>query len=306
MTEPSPTDHTHNLLLGVGSQRAGSTLLYRLLHQSVKGLFMHPVKELHVFDSLHHLRPRQALQTFSKHQLERLEKQHGDLTTAQTTGSKRLICEIRTNTILSEREISKVNYLDLFRPCLMHHNWVGEVTPEYMLLSEEQLRDVQKQVTGRVVPVLMVRNPAKRFLSAFKLRHFYMRPAGQLMPDNATLLSNLNLLLDQHEEDGWVKAQLRFNQYREAQQRLQAVFGDRVLVLSLDTLAQQPEMALQALEERTGLAVDRPLAEACLQQKVNETDIRLELDSSTQSALQTFFADSLKDAQALCGQQLKL
>ena len=267
---------------------------------------MHPVKELHVFDSLHHLRPRQALQTFSKHQLERLEKQHGDLTTAQTTGSKRLICEIRTNTILSEREISKVNYLDLFRPCLMHLNWVGEVTPEYMLLSEQQLRDVQKQVTGRVVPVLMVRNPAKRFLSAFKLRHFYMRPAGQLMPDNATLLSNLNLLLDQWEEDGWVKAQLRFNQYREAQQRLQAVFGDSVVVLSLDTLAQQPEMALQALEERTGLAVDRPLAEACLQQKVNETDIRLELDSSTQSALQTFFADSLKDAQALCGQQLKL
>ena len=306
MTEPSPTDHTHNLLLGVGSQRAGSTLLYRLLHQSVKGLFMHPVKELHVFDSLHHLRPRKALQTFSKHQLERLEKQHGDLTTAQITGSKRLICEIRTNTILSEREISKVNYLNLYSPCLMHHHWVGEVTPEYMLLSKEQLRDVQKQVTGRVVPVLMVRNPAKRFLSAFKLRHFYMRPAGQAMPDNATLLSNLNLLLDQWEEDGWVKAQLRFNQYREAQQRLQAVFGDSVVVLSLDTLAQQPEMALQALEERTGLAVDRPLAEACLQQKVNETDIRLELDSSTQSALQTFFADSLKDAQALCEQQLKL
>ena len=306
MTEPAPTDHTHNLLLGVGSQRAGSTLLYRLLHQSVKGLFMHPVKELHVFDSLHHLRPRQALQTFSKHQLERLRKQHGDLSTAQTTGSKRLICEIRTNTILSEREINKVNYLDLFRPCLMHHHWLGEVTPEYMLLSEEQLRDVQKQVTGRVVPVLMVRNPAKRFLSAFKLRHFYMRPAGQAMPDNATLLSNLNLLLDQHEEDGWVKAQLRFNQYREAQQRLEAVFGNDAVVLSLDTLTQQPEQAFQILEERMGLELDRAAAETCLQEKVNETDIQLALDEATQSMLAHRFKGSLDDAEDLCGQSLKI
>jgi len=48
---------------------------------------MHPVKELHVFDSLHHLRPRQALQSFSKNQLQRLRNQHGDLATAQEKGS---------------------------------------------------------------------------------------------------------------------------------------------------------------------------------------------------------------------------
>ena len=267
---------------------------------------MHPVKELHVFDSLHRLRPRQALQTFSRHQLERLRQQHGDLTTAQTIGSKRLICEIRTNMILSERDISEVNYLDLFRPCLMHHHWVGEVTPEYMLLNEEQLQGIHEQFPGRVVPVLMVRNPAKRFLSAYKLRHFYLRPSGQPMPDNDALLSNLNLLLDQWEADGWVKAQLRFNQYREAQQRLQAVFGDRVLVLSLDTLTQQPEMALKAIEERTGLDVDRQLAESCLRQKVNETDIKLSLDPSTTDKVKTLFANALMEAEQLCGEKLEL
>lgn len=267
---------------------------------------MHPVKELHVFDSLHHLRPRQALQTFSRHQLERLRQQHGDLALAQSSGSKRLACEIRTNTILSERDISKVDYLDLFRPCLMHHQWLGEVTPEYMLLNEAQLQQVADQFHGQVVPVLMVRNPAKRFVSAFKLRHFYLRPPGQPMPDNASLLSNLRLLLEQHEQDGWVKAQLRFNQYREAQQRLAAVFGDRVVVLSLDTLTQQPEKAFQAVEDRTGLTVDRSLAESCLQQKVNETDVRLCLDSATEETLKTFFADTLRDAEQLCGEHLKL
>lgn len=306
MTEPSPTNKAHNLLLGVGSQRAGSTLLYRLLHQSVKGLFMHPVKELHVFDSRHHLRPRQALKTFSRHQLERLKQQHGDLAMAQTTGSKRLTCEIRTNMILSERDINNVDYVDLFRPCLIHHHWVGEVTPEYMLLNEEQLKGVRDQFPGRIVPVLMVRNPAKRFLSAYKLRHFYMRPAGQPMPDNDTLLSNLNLLLDQHEEDGWFKAQLRFNQYREAQQRLEAVFGNDAVVLSLDTLTQQPEQAFQILEELIGLGLDRTAAITCLQQKVNETDIQFTLDEATQASLAHCFRDSLADAEDLCGNSLMI
>ena len=267
---------------------------------------MHPVKELHVFDSLHHLRPRQALQTFSKHQLERLSKEYGDLTAAQATGSKRLFCAIRTNKILSESSIDKVDYLDLFRPCLMHHRWLGEVTPEYMLLSESQLQQISDLFHGRVVPCLMVRNPAKRFVSAFKLRHFYMRPADQAMPDNTSLLNNLRLLLEQAEEDGWVKAQLRFNQYRDALNRMRAVFGERVLVLSLDALTQQPESAFKALEERTGLTLDRNLATACLQQKVNETDIKLTLDETTTSLLHNVFSDSLNDAQDLCGEELKI
>jgi hypothetical protein len=306
LTEPSTNNKAHNLLLGVGSQRAGSTLLYRLLHQSVKGLFMHPVKELHVFDSLHHLRPRQALKTFSRHQLERLRQQHGDLATAQTTGSKRLICEIRTNTILSERDINNVDYLDLFRPCLIHHHWVGEVTPEYMLLNEEQLKGVRDQFPGRIVPVLMVRNPAKRFLSAYKLRHFYMRPAGQPMPDNDTLLSNLNLLLDQHEEDGWFKAQLRFNQYSEAQQRLKSVFGDDTITLSLDRLIQNPEYAFQILEERINLEINRERGIELLQQKINETDIKMSLDAEAIEKLNTYFAKSTEEAEQLCEHSLNL
>ena len=293
-------------MLGVGSQRAGSTLLYRLLDESMKGLFMHPVKELHFFDSIHHLRPRDALQTFSKHELARLSSQHGDLTTAESTGNKRLICEIRTYKILSEREINEVSYLDLFRPCLMHYNWLGEVTPEYMLLNEEQLRGISNQFTGRVLPILMIRNPAKRFLSAFKLRHFYMRPDDKPVPDNETLQRNLNFLLERGEEDRWVNTQLQFNQYREAHQRLEAVFGDDVIVLSLDTLTQQPEHTFKILEQQIGLELDRKSAETCLKYKANETDIQLELDQATNENLQTFFSNALKDAEELCAGKLKL
>lgn len=267
---------------------------------------MHPVKELHVFDSLHHIRPRQALQAFSRHQLERLRGQYGDLTDARISASKRLVCEIRTNEILCESDISDVKYLDLFRPMLMHYRWLGEVTPEYMLLSEVQLQQIFDMFNGRVIPILIVRNPAKRFLSAFKLRHFYMRPAGQPVPNNDELLSNLNLLLDQYEKDGWVKAQLLFNQYREAQQRLQAVFGDQVLVFSLDRLILNPYTIFRDFSERTGLDVDHQLAEQCLKKKVNETDIKLSLDLPTIKKLRLFFSDSLADAEELCGEELHL
>jgi len=295
-----------NFLIGVGSQRAGSTLLYRVLSRSVRGLFMHPVKELHVFDSLYRIRPPQELKRFSSHQLQRLTHKYGDLEKAQKTANKHVICEIRANTILSERDISEVNYLDLYRPCLMHYNWLGEVTPEYMLLSEAQLRDMQKQLKGRVVPILMARNPMKRFISAFKLRHFYMRPSGQEAISNGELVSDLNTLLDHRHEDGWMKAQLRFNMYSSAQQRLQAVFGDASFTLSLDALLQNPEQALQAISERTGLEVDMAAAEACMQQKVNETDIQLNLDETTQDRLNEVFSESIREAEDLCGNQLRI
>jgi hypothetical protein len=175
-----------------------------------------------------------------------------------------------------------------------------------MLLNEEQLKGVRDQFPGRIVPVLMVRNPAKRFLSAYKLRHFYMRPAGQPMPDNDTLLSNLNLLLDQHEEDGWFKAQLRFNQYSEAQQRLKSVFGDDTITLSLDRLIQNPEYAFQILEERINLEINRERGIELLQQKINETDIKMSLDAEAIEKLNTYFAKSTEEAEQLCEHSLNL
>ena len=296
MSNTSPVNLKKNLLLGVGSQRAGSTLLYRLLHTSMKGLFMHPVKELHVFDSIHNVRPPKALKTFSEHQLERLNKSHGELDEVKNGGNKRLICEIRANKILSERDINKVDYLDLFRPCLMHYNWIGEITPEYMLLSKEQLKDIYRLFDGRVVPILMVRNPAKRFVSAFKLRHAYMRPKDQPAPDNYILLKDLNLLLNRHKEDGWVKAQLR----------LTSVFGRNCLILSLDTLVSRPKDAFKVLEDCTGLDLDYDRAISCLREKVNETDINLCIDEPTSKLLNNFFAESIRDAEDLCGHTLKI
>ena len=79
MTKTPTLETEKNFLIGVGSQRAGSTLLYRILNKSVNGIFMHPVKELHFFDSIHKIRPPEALKIFSTQQLRRINKESGDL-----------------------------------------------------------------------------------------------------------------------------------------------------------------------------------------------------------------------------------
>ena len=57
-------------VIGIGSQRAGSTLLHRILEQCTD-IFMHPVKELHYYDTLFEVRGARALRVFSKRQLDR-------------------------------------------------------------------------------------------------------------------------------------------------------------------------------------------------------------------------------------------
>ena len=61
---------THRFIIGIGSQRAASTLLHTLLSDS-SDAFMHPVKELHYFDTLFGVRPQEALTEFSTRQLMR-------------------------------------------------------------------------------------------------------------------------------------------------------------------------------------------------------------------------------------------
>ena len=55
-------------VIGIGSQRAGSTLLYTILEQCTP-IYMNPVKELHYFDTLFGVRHPNVLQKFSTNQL---------------------------------------------------------------------------------------------------------------------------------------------------------------------------------------------------------------------------------------------
>ena len=173
-------------IIGIGSQRAGSTLLHRILNECYTELFMHPVKELHYFDSYYKIRPREALKIFSKRQLEILERKNRN----KINLNKREQCELRTNEILAEKKIEDIEYIDLYRPCLMHYRYFGEITPEYMLLNKKQIEFMKKKLNNNLYIILMIRNPIKRFISAFKLHQSYMRKKEEYQSPEKEILAS--------------------------------------------------------------------------------------------------------------------
>lgn len=53
------------MILGIGSQSAGTLLLYNILDQCTD-IAMHPMTELHYFDTLYGARDKSLLQEFSQ------------------------------------------------------------------------------------------------------------------------------------------------------------------------------------------------------------------------------------------------
>ncbi len=246
MTEQT-TQNQHRFVIGIGSQRAGSTLLHNLLDESTS-IFMHPLKELHYFDSLFHVRAPQALVAFSRRQLDR---QLDEIIAATQYGfiDKSYKCLLRTNKILASTPVENVDYLNLFRPCLMENPVIGESTPEYMLFSVEQLRKMKVIVGEDASFILVCRNPVRRLLSAAKLVSDY---------------HGLNMTNDQMnewlaktiaDETGWMTAQDRYNDYRGAMERYTSVFR-RVVAVSYDDLVTEPKMAAAKIAGVIGVDID--------------------------------------------------
>lgn len=296
---------TKGFLIGIGSQRAGSTLLHNVLSRSANELFMHPVKELHYFDSLFNIRQPEALKTFSRSQLQRLEGIYGSLDPAIISAlPKRNQCEIRTNRILATSQVNDVEYIDLYRPCVMHHSWLGEVTPEYMLMKPEDLSLAIDRLNTRACFVLILRNPLKRFLSAFKLRHAYMRPPGKAAPGNDELLTDLKNIL--RSPSGWLDCQVRFNNYQESIHTFESQAGDNFLYFSLDELVLRIDSVLRRLTSLTGIDFDDNAAHEAVSARINQTDIILEMDEEAQELCEMHFHSAVESAQELVKHPLML
>jgi hypothetical protein len=161
----------HRFVIGVGSQRAGSTLLHQLLAESTQ-VFMHPLKELHYFDTKFGARPVTALKSFSRQQLKREINSIVDAVDYSFIDD-RYKCYIRTNNMYANNDFKTIEYIDLFRPFLRKTNILGEVTPEYMLLSIDDLKLVRKEIGADAMIILICRDPVDRLLSAVKLMNKY-------------------------------------------------------------------------------------------------------------------------------------
>lgn len=264
-------------VIGIGSQRAGSTLLHRILEQC-SPIYMNPVKELHYFDTLFHVRHESVLKHFSVNQLNR---EIDRLVKAEDFAfvNKRYKNSLRANFLLATKPIQKIDYIDLFRPVAKHYDMLGEITPEYMILPEPGIRKMREVVGEDAKILLLARNPVKRFVSAFKLLMYGLPNSGQLVFEEEMLK-----ILDTGGE--WMRVQDALNDYATALTLYRQEFP-HVLMLSHDALFGDVEGTAATLAEFLEIPISLGNYQKIVGTKVNALDDTKELSDATLALLQT-------------------
>jgi hypothetical protein len=156
---------------------------------------------------------------------------------------------LRTTMLLASTPLANIEYRDLFRPFLSRKQPLGEITPEYMLLNEDQATQLRNVVGEDATIILLRRDPIDRLLSAAKLFNVY----NNLNMDQNELAAWLNRMLD--EESSWIKAQDKYNDYKRAS----AIFGelfDRFIAIDYENLVYRPKDIAKQIAQAGELQID--------------------------------------------------
>lgn len=242
-------------VIGIGSQRAGSTLLSRILEECTT-IFTHPVKELHYYDTLFNVRHEDVLKEFSKRQLDRLESENFQ------PKNKREECLLRANRMLSTRKVNNIDYIDLFRPCIMDNEYLCEITPEYMILPEEGVKKMAEDIGKDAKIILLARNPVDRFISAVKLLKNY----GNMNYDAKNFEADLVEVME--TMPSWMQQQRQLNDYETALTKYQKYF-DNVILLPYQKLFKDPDWTIKRLNDFLELEIDGEKYRGMITKRVN-------------------------------------
>lgn len=274
----------NNFVIGIGSQRAGSTLLYKILDEATD-VFMHPVKELHYYDSLYGIRKKEVLHKFSRGLLNSdisriVDKQDFSFI------DKRFKCHLRTNLILHDQDVENVDYLDLYRPCLKHNKVLGEITPEYMILPIKAIKKIKKDLGKDTKIILIARNPTDRFISACKLLKLY----GGKSYDMTNFSDDIEKILN--DMPGWVEQQDLLNDYKTAYNNYKSVF-DSVLFVLYENIVANPAIFRKQLEDFLELEVDECKFNAILATKVNSIGESGSVDARLYAEIENRYCENM-------------
>ena len=263
-------------IIGIGSQRAGSTLLHKILDECTE-IFMHPVKELHYYDTFFDIRHSNVLKDFSKRQLNHIldriiKSQKHDFI------DKKYKCNIRTNKILSNQQIKDIEYIDLYRPCVSENKYLGEITPEYMILPEEGISKMRDDLGEDTKIILISRDPVERFISAFKLLKMYNNKDYDSSKFQEDLEETMNTMT------GWMEQQDQLNDYETALTRYKKYFKN-VLFISYEQMVSDKEGFFEELQTFLGIDIDKEKFDKVLGKKVNAIG---ETGKVSENLLETF------------------
>ena len=253
-----------DFILGIGSQRAGSTFIARLLNQH-PSVAIHPLKELHYFDTMFGLRNEETLTDFSKSQLNREINKLCDAENFEfITSSWKWY--LRTNLTLYTKSISEIQYFDLFSDVYESSDIdiIGESTPEYMLLSKSQIHKMREIIGGNARIIIICRNPIKRIVSSFRLLLEYRRQGEQKSFEQCDELF-LQLI---EKNDIWIKRQMLYNDYERAIENYKLYFNN-VLVLKYDDVINAPEKIIDEISNFTNLDFHTKVKKEFFKRKIN-------------------------------------
>ena len=267
MSSPS-----RSYVIGIGSQRAGTTLLHKILSDCTP-VFMHPLKELHYFDTLFDTREFQLLHGNTRYRhgrrtigrrakasaARRMAARTGLLLTGRITKRRRAIAQERTLyhslTVLAQvesvDELKSVPYADLYRPAIDDHAIVGEISPEYMLLPDEGITFMRDQCGPQTTIILLRRDPIDRILSSYVLLKAYRstEPLGPLDVTEDEMWREL-------DNDGrWLQLQYALSDYEDAERRFSRRFPD-VVTIDLESLIRGDSTVSRYLSDRIDAPVD--------------------------------------------------
>jgi len=247
-------------IIGIGSQRAGSTLLHKILDEC-SPVFMHPVKELHYYDTLFNVRHASVLKKFSNRQIDHIldriikSPKHDFI-------DKRFKCNLRTNMILASRMVEDIEYIDLYRPCVSESEYLGEITPEYMILPEEGIKKMRDDLGADTKIILIARDPVERFISAFKLLKMYTNNSYDMVNFQKDLEDTMDNM------PGWIKQQDELNDYALALEKYKKHFN-HVLFITFEQLIAEPELVRLLLENFLEVSVNKENYHKIFGKKVN-------------------------------------
>ncbi len=263
-------------IIGIGSQRAGSTLLHRILDECTD-IFMHPVKELHYYDTLFKVRSQAGLTKFSHRQLNK-EINRLLLATKFDYIDDKYRCFLRTTRLLSETSINQIEYTNLFDPWLRKHVRVGEVTPEYMILPPQGIQKMAADIGTDAKIILVARDPVARFVASVKLLKAYNGVNVSAKQFEAELLKVV------HGRATFMKRQDDFNDYEASLENYKKVFPN-VLVLEHSWMFRNIERTSQILKEFLSIPIDTAAWKNIANSKVNSLGKTGNISEDTQKLL---------------------
>ncbi|MEL7979615.1 sulfotransferase domain-containing protein [Vreelandella titanicae] len=148
-------------LLGVGAQKCGTTWLADYL-SSRSEVFIHPLKEVHFFDSIYRKDLCGGVEKKIANRLKsRVNKMEGE----------EIINDVYLNALMYRVAASKDHslYKEYFKNHVSsHHDLFGEITPSYSLLGIDAFIKIKSMFPKRKI-IFLMRDPIERHVSAYKM-----------------------------------------------------------------------------------------------------------------------------------------